>query len=591
MASSLWRTVGRCGSAAVLFLAGTVPLRAQDEPEDVPSLATGPPIVTVNVAGVDRALEDVDYLFGSVERGDVREAIDGLLGVAGNLEGVARAKPFGVMIFLKPGLVPQPAPVLFVPVADVPSLTKTLELGPVTVKKLADDRYEIVTPRRTFYAKLAHGYAFIADGEEPLDRDFPDPAVASASLTARYDVSIDIRPENIPPAMRDLFVGLLRTNAQTEMQRRDDETDAGYALRKAQGMSNLEMVERLLTQTRGLTIGLDASKASRKAVFEMVFDAEPGSAFAEELGNVAGRPSRFAPLIDESAPLSAVWSAPLGKQNQVVFAQLCNAAEEKVAAGMAGGGLEAGDADATFDPVALATAQRLFDPLRATIEADQVDLFAQFTGDQERKFVLFGGLRVMGAASMEPALREVVDRLRSRNPVVAAAFDVQFGAAQADGVTLHRFTTREVRDEDRKIYGNAPGLYVGFGPDILWFAVGGSNAVPVLDQAISRLEGAAPTERGSTAPIQVVLNANRWIGLDPDEKGPNLAREAFAAGDDALRIDFRPTDNGGRLRVEAEEGFIRLLGLGAAKRYDDRQQRREERRGGEARPKEDRPEL
>jgi hypothetical protein len=67
------------------------------------------------------------------------------------------------------------------------------------------------------------------------------------------------------------------------------------------------------------------------------------------------------------------------------------------------------------------------------------------------------------------------------------------------------------------------------------------------------------------------VTANRFVGLAQDGRGKDLAHDAFSNGGDTLRIDFRPTDKGGRLRIEAEEGFIRLLGLGVSRRYDESQ--------------------
>ncbi|HEX6987100.1 MAG TPA: hypothetical protein VF170_17105, partial [Planctomycetaceae bacterium] len=181
-------------------------------------------------------------------------------------------------------------------------------------------------------------------------------------------------------------------------------------------------------------------------------------------------------------------------------------------------------------------------------------------------------VEIPGAAGMESAVRELIERVRTARPEAADDFEVEYGVGEAGGVTLHRLAGREVQEENQQLWGGAPALYVGFDQDAIWAAIGGSRAVEALDEAITRVKEAGPAERNRPgAPFQLVITANRWVGLDPNAENLDLAREAFEEGDDALRIDFRPTENGGRLRVEAEEGFIRLLGLGVSKRYDESQ--------------------
>ena len=101
---------------------------AQEEAAESEPLLSGPPVAVVNVAGVDRLLDDTDYLFGSIGRSDMKEVINGLLGNLGDLRGLDRTKPFGAMIYLKPGVVPQPGVIAYVPVTDIAALSRTVEM-------------------------------------------------------------------------------------------------------------------------------------------------------------------------------------------------------------------------------------------------------------------------------------------------------------------------------------------------------------------------------------------------------------------------------------------------------------------------------
>lgn len=592
MSLNLVRKILPAVFAAGLTLGWSAPVFPQDpEPVDeaeAEAIDDSPPVAVVNVAAVERLLDDVDYLFGSVERSDMTQVVTGLLGNVGDLKGLTRGKPLGVMVFLRPGVIPTPAPVGYLPVDNAADLAKTVELGPnIKTKKIAEDRYEIIGPRRTFFARLVGDYAFVSDDAEMLDRVFPDPAVDFAGLTTRYDVALQVRPENVPPGMRDLFVNLLRTRAQADLQKRDNESDAAYAFRKSQGTQNLRMVEAFLKETRSMALGLDVSRESRKAVLEMVIEAVPDTPYLESLQGLADEPSRFDALLDDEVPLAISINSKLDDYTKKSQTDLLNLGERQAAELLTRleqkGGLEpAAPAEGSTEtntqsgieptPVALDIAARIFAPIKAANEQGNLDGFLQFRGDPEEKFVILAGVEMPGAAGMETAVREFVDRFRAAVPEAAAAVEVQYGAADAAGIPLHRVAPREVDEGGKRLFGDAPALYVGFAPDALWLTLGGSRAVETLAEAVTRVNEASPVDRRQPpAPVQFIATANRWIGLDPSAENVRMAEDAFKDGDDALRIDFRPTANGGRFRIEAEEGFIRLLGLGVSKRYDESQ--------------------
>jgi hypothetical protein len=581
--------------AAILAL-GSFPLAyAQDPPTETEAeaLVDTPPVAVVNVAGVDRVLDDVDYLFGSVERSDMTQVVNGLLGNIGDLNGLERSKPFGVMVFLQPGVIPTPTPIGYVPVKDAAALAVIVQKVPnLRAKKVSEDRYELVSPRRTIFVRLIGEYAFVAAEAELLDREFPDPAIEFAGLTTRYDVGLKVQPESVPPGMRDLFLTLLRTRAQADLQRRDNEPEAVYAFRKSQGMQNLRMVEAFLKETRSMTLGLDASRESRKAVLEMVIEAVPDTPYLETLQGLAEEPSRFNSLLDDDVPLAFSLNSKLDDYSKTAQSELLNLGEQQAAvlltklergdpltpvAPAADGATEApADAQPAAEieptPAALDIAARIFAPIKAANEAGNLDAFAQFRGDPEQKFVALAGVELPGAAGMDAAVREFIDRFRAAVPEAAAGVEVQYGAAEAAGVSLHRIAPREIDEGGKRIFGDSPALYIGFGQDALWLTFGGPKAVETLGEAITRVNEASPVERKQpAAPFQLVVTANRWIGIGPSAENSALARDAFEGGDDTLRIDFRPTENGGRFRIEAEEGFIRLLGLGVSKRYDESQ--------------------
>ncbi len=232
MATGLWRLrVSRwivvLGlSLGGLFLSPSRPAVAQEVEEEVAL----PPLVVINVAGADRLLGDVNYMFQTIGREDFKEVVNGFLGNVGNLKGLDRKKSLGLMLYFKAGFPPSVDPVGFVPVDNITDLLKTLELGPVTTKKVPgeESRYEIDVPvvfaehrRRgrtknramapgTLHVKLQGGYAYVSTNVAAFDRELPDPGPLTQSLTQRYDLAASLNIEGIPEGMRTIFLDFLR---------------------------------------------------------------------------------------------------------------------------------------------------------------------------------------------------------------------------------------------------------------------------------------------------------------------------------------------------------------------------------------------
>ena len=576
----------------------------EPEKEKQDARASSPPIVVFNVASIDRVMEDIEYVFGSVDREDMTGVVEGLLEDVGDFQGVSHDKPLGMMLYLEPGLRLRPAMVVYAPVEDISSVIETIGTIGGTAEKSADDRYQLTLGQKWF-VELRDGYAFAARDEATLKRELPDPSNAFTELSKPYGIALDIRPASMQPAMRTLIFGFIQTRADAEMRQREDESDVMHALRKAQGMSNLQLVERFLTQTRSVTIGLNVSREKQQAIFEVVIDAAPGSPFLEALQALPEEASRFAPILDEPTAIVVSLNAKIDEQTVQAQSRLLEAAEaavgraltriepenpaageeakEKDANGDATGADDAeenqpadqdktGDEKASdeIDPAAAALAEQLFDPLHRLLETRNLDGFAQLRAVGDEHYVLIGALEVPRADELTTPVRKLIDRLRESLPRAAATVRVEYGAARAGEVPLHRLTPTKLDPKQRRVYGEDFAIYFGFGENAVWVGIGGTEVVPLLEDAISQTTASdSPDEEPDAVPFRMTVQASRLLGLAVDKTSAAIARDAFSAENDAMRIEFRPTDTGGRLRVELEEGFIRLLGLGVSKRYDE----------------------
>ncbi|HLQ46706.1 MAG TPA: hypothetical protein VK137_18325, partial [Planctomycetaceae bacterium] len=230
----------------------TVPVWAQTKDsaktDTKPMPQNAIPLAVLCAAGVERWLGNVDYLFEAVKREELSDFVGGQMSKINDLKGVDRDKPFGLMIFLKPGLLPQPYPVSFVPVKNLSDLIGTAGSGPFKVKKLDDSHYDLVTDSNTIHAVLAGEYVWLDEETDQLDYEFPNPAEFTKRLAARYDLAFEFNLTSVPEGTKNIFLDFLRASIETSLQQRDGEPDVGYQLRRVNALNTLDFVEQLILQ-------------------------------------------------------------------------------------------------------------------------------------------------------------------------------------------------------------------------------------------------------------------------------------------------------------------------------------------------------
>ncbi|MSR60787.1 MAG: hypothetical protein EXS05_24630 [Planctomycetaceae bacterium] len=543
--------------AAAIAWAGGSPLAAQEDQGD-PNV----PLVVINVASVERLLNQAITTFETAGRPELSETLSGALERVNDLKGIDRGQSMGVMVFLN-GFSPEG--VAYVPVKNLDDLLKTIEIGPVTTNKTGDDRFEITVPGRTLYGRVVEDYAFIADNAAAIDREFRDPVRLTGRLSQAYDLSVSFNLKGIAPATRDLFVNVLRANNENNLQRRDNEPEGQYRIRRAAGQSNVEAIETLVSQGEELTIGWTVSAESKSATLEFVLKARPGSDYAAYFNEAKGHRSRFANLLVAQNPLTASLTWRLDKSARKMVLEMIGAAEAQMLKNL---GLAAAEPATGSEAPSGNAVQQVARVLRSTVNAGTIDAAVQFVGQPSGPFVLVGGLKIADAESLSGAVSEILDGVKKNSAVE----EVRLNVLTHKGVALHRIEFKTVGPGIERLYGGKPGLFVGVGDDALWLAFGNEEASTAeLKRAIDK--SAEPiAETATDSPFQLVMNFARWMDMFDPENRPDgfasLARGAFAKGGDALRIEARPIDDGIRTRITMDEAFIRLVGQQIARQID-----------------------
>lgn len=547
-------------------------VQAQDEEPTTDDAEAAWPVLTVNLSSVNRVRDHIDFLFNLVDRPEITDLLNAQFANIRDLKGLNHDKPAGLMVFLSDGLAPFPIPVGYMPVDDIGELTQTVETMGAQIDAVPGEEgyYELI-PRNgaTQYVVLDNGYAFIGANRESIDREFARPETFAAKITNQYDICISANLSKTPKAIRKLVLGTIRASSQASMQQRDEEPDAAYEIRRAGAESNLKFIEQLLTEGEEATLGFKIDPTKQHAFLELVVRAQKDSNFADELLAAAGKVSYFHAAIDETVPMSVSYSANLAEQDKKTLLALLKFGEPATNRGIA----KLPEETLPEDVPQLESIKALFDSLRATTKEGHLDAFVQMFGEPPEKFVVAGGIKLLDVDGFGVGLTDLLERARSSD----SETDIELSVASHGDIVFHRLIGKEGPNRrDQRLFGDKPALYVGTGYGAVWFAVGGDQAVPTLGAAIDKVlaSQSSPPPIRKLAPIQFVINANHFVRMNSASRETpgrfnELASTAFeAGGSDVLRVDGKAIENGFRMRVQVEHGFLRLLGMAIAGRID-----------------------
>jgi hypothetical protein len=517
---------------------------------------TRQPIAVVSVAGVDRVLEDLDYVFESVGRKDQATFIKGFLVNLNDLKGIDRTRPLGALVYLPPRLEGEPDVVGFIPVSRIGDLQVTLRISnQISLEHVSgEDRYELRTPDTTLPVRLAGGYAFFAKQSSLLDGELPDVAALTSPLAKQYDVALSLSRDGLPAAAIDRALDKIQADADRELARKENEGEAEFQLRTRVARAVFDLAEDLVSDGKSLVVGANLSSTGRHAELEALLTVAASSPLAAYLKGTAASGSTFAAQTAEPNPLTMTSTWTLLPEGTDIATEVLRLAQREV-----GKQFQVDLETAVDHPV-----RRLFDALQATARQGQVDSFVQFIGEPPGKFVLVSGTRVAQADAVARAIEDILPHVR-KSPDVK---DLQMNVATIGGVTLHRVVGQKMRKQDVQLYGDDAGLYIGAGESALWMALGGADAIGVLQEVIPRVAARRTAAADAPPAFRAVLHLTSWLGMIGAESSANerqfaaAARQAFTDPDaDTLRLELVPGMNGLRLRVRFDEGYIRLVGL------------------------------
>jgi hypothetical protein len=521
------------------------------------------PVVVFSAASVDRFLAELDYVFQSAEQQEPVDKIHGFLLNLNNLKGIDRGRPIGAMLYVPTDGGKDPDVIGFIPISSINDLQATLRISnQVSLEQgSALDRWELRGGENTLHLRLVGDYGFVAKESGLLNGSLPDVVALTGDLAKRYDASIEFSRQGVPPEVLEQVLSRAQADLAQDAERKPGENDAQFKLRTRLAEMAQSVAKQVLTDAGGLTVGLNVSKDDRQADVEAIFHAAPRSELSQLLAGLATSKSQFSVDADAAPPLAVSTSWSLSPDARVIAADLLDQARTQI-----GQALKVDLKDPASEQLPV---RKLVDAIDGTVQSGRIDAMVQFLGDPPAKMVMVAALGLAHADDVAAAMEQLL-------PLVGLSPEVrklEMNFAKAGGVSFHRITGQKVRMQDEQLYGADLALYVGAGRDALWVALGGTQTPDVLEEAMTRAADGANDNPRRVPLLHAAVHLTNWIGVVGGGDGAEArqfleaARTAFSDPEqDGLVVELGPTDEGLRLHVKVDEGYIRLLGLALAAR-------------------------
>lgn len=547
------------------------------------------PLIVANVAGVERLQNNAKYMFELAERPDMVDVVEKwTIATLKEFKGIDRTRPFGVMFYL-PATFGTPIGTVYIPITNLDDALQTIALqnGVITAvdgkKGYNDIRYG---ENLRFRTRQVGGYLFMvgpdADGDETfLDKNFPDPVKLTSRLSSQFDLAVSLQIKNVTPTMKQVFLEFLKISAQAELQQRDGEPDSAYRLRRANGDSWLELVDRIVTQGEELTIGARMNPETRKANIDFEIAGSSDSKLAKFFQDMAGKRTHFGNLLQNPSTftLSASWL--LSDKQRPLMANFFEAAKKDLTEAATKQNIEG--VGKVTDP--------LFKAFMATSDAGHMDLVAQLVGTEPGQFALIAGFKVIGSRSLPNQMSDLMQFIKDHPNNSELIEKLEIGTSEIDSFPVHRLPINPPDRPGQRMFGESANLYFYTAPQALWFAFGGDTALDTLRDAVAQTAlPQNPQQSRDRIPFMFVTHASNWLNVgEVEDEGKKRVRDSFKNDNDALHVLVRPTDSGVRVRAEFEEGFIALMGRGITRgietgAFNGPQQRRRARQNDEDQP-------
>jgi hypothetical protein len=521
------------------------------------------PLAVLSISSYDELMRDADFLGGLAGQPKASMALEQtVMAMTQNkgLAGVDKSKPIGVIVESASDM---PGGAICIPVTDVNAFLDVAKGFGVTVKDAEKGLKQVTLPQgQGAFLKTTQGWALLSLSPEMINAVPADPGTLLTPLAKEYDLAVQIHVQNVPETYRQQAVDAMSQGAQQGLNKKDGESDEDYNQRKKLVEMQLNELKRFMNELDQFTVGLAIDGTQQRAFLDIAYTGVPGSQLAKELAAGADAKTNFAGFIQPTAAMTFTSASKVTESNTAQVDQMLDAVGAQL-------NTSVDDDDDLSDELkqkAKGAIEDFLEAAKATLKSGEVDGAAalNLTGDS---LTFIAGGHVAEPQKIESGLKKVLEIAKEKDPDKAP--EAAWNAEKHGDITFSKFTHNvpEGKEEARKLLGDKLEMYLGIGKDSVYFAAG-KDALAAVKKAIddSKQSPNKPASQGElTFALGQIMTAAKSFADDDDKPQIEAISQMLSGAKDRdhVRIVAQPIENGVRMRIEAEEGALKAIGMAA----------------------------
>jgi len=520
------------------------------------------PVAVVSFGGYDALKKDVAYagqLGGNPDLAVGMEAMLKMFTGGKGLVGIDHAKPWGGVIYLEGE---EPTGCAFIPVTNFAALQSVFE--PFVGKPETTDSglLKFKTDEGPLFAVEEGGWVFFAKQQSELKLRPKSPGKLLGPLNEQYDFAVQVNVDALPDSLRQQFIAEMKRESANELERKPHEDDVEFQLRTRIIKSIIRAVETITGDTEQVTLGYTLDGDAERAFIEVAVSAKPNTKMAEQFAALADSRTRYSGFILPDAALTARWSGQCVHVDAQNVTEMTAAIKTKLMEEI--DAEDKSDEEKAFAKDLVSEALAIMEGTVASGKADG----AVSVRLGPNAVTLVGAGFISDGKILEGIVKRIKDVAASEKPLVNEW--VTIDADRYKDVSLHMVSVPIPDDADDRekavsLIGDSLDVVVGMGEESIYVAAG-RDAMKTLKQALADSSDEAyrtvPPMQMSMA-LKPIAEFAAVVGDDEQERKHAKMIATFledVSGRDNVSMTARPIKHGVSLRIEAEEGILRLLG-------------------------------
>jgi hypothetical protein len=513
------------------------------------------PVVTVSFAGYSELMADVDLIGKLGGKPDMSKAMEGMIAMmtqGKGLGGLDQNQPIGMVMltdgngaFITYG---------FLPVSNLDQLMELMK-NPLTgeAPKAENGVYQLhLGPTGSVSVAQRGNWAYVAWKKETLDNVDPNPAAFLRDLPQKYLLAVRASVNNVSAVDRQNFLLFLPAAMQMQMQRAPNESDAEYAVRTAMLKQNIDQIKMLAEELDEVLLGLNIDRQSNKAYLDLELTAKAGTKLANQLAASKPGKSDFAWLKSPEAAITynatnTFTDADVARAKNSLNSILVAARQE----------LQQQDLDKEQLDLATELLNDLFAVVIKTIELKRTDMGMALVLEPTAVTVAGGSLLADGM-KLDGAVKKLLAEVQKEQMLKISEENYQ-------AFELHNLSVDTPDQKLAPMFGDTIDVTLAISDNKV-FVAAGRDALKTVKQAIDKSLSESAREIPAVQLVVTTSKIAKFVAAVAEEDKVKDAANKIsvlleqAKGKDHITLNSQPIANGARIRLEVEEGILKVIG-------------------------------